>query len=78
MTIGVALTGRSYLLAGALMVRADGKLIKAACCFRSGEDAHPAGAHEETDDDEHDAPEQLLPDDRDDSGDDEDDRKDPQ
>ena len=45
---------------------------------RSGEDAHPAGADEQTDDDEHDPPQHLPPEDREDARDHQDDGKDPQ
>ena len=43
-----------------------------------GEDADTAGSDEQTDDDEHDAPEELTADDRHDAGDDQDDGEDPQ
>jgi hypothetical protein len=42
------------------------------------EDTHPTGADEQTDDDEHDPPEQLSPEDREYSCDHQDDREDPQ
>src|SRR5690606_18219879 len=44
----------------------------------SGEDAHAARAHEESDDDQDDAPQQLGPQDRQDAGDDEDDSENPE
>jgi len=43
-----------------------------------GEDADAARADKQADDDEHDAPEELTPDDRDDAGDHKYDREDPQ
>ena len=43
-----------------------------AVASESGEDAYPAWAHEESDDDEHDAPQQLTPEEGDDPGDHED------
>jgi hypothetical protein len=44
----------------------------------SGEDADPARADQETDHDQHNTPDHLLPDDREDAGDHQDDRHDPQ
>src|SRR5690349_17740776 len=54
------------------------KGLKAPECIASGEDAHAAGSDEQTGNDEHDTPDDLFPDDRENARDHQDDSQYPE